>query len=246
MREIIAAGGAAVQGLVEMFDMMRLLQVNEGITLLDKDDNFQATSYTFAGLSDMLIQFSQQLSGACDTPLVRLFGQSPAGLNSTGESDMRMYYDSINAQQEAKFRNPMDTILRILWRSELGTDAPDDMEFKFTPLWQMTATDKATNAKTIAETVIGAYDSGLTDRATTLSELKTASSETGIFTNITDEMIDEAKAEADEPPMPGEEIEGDPENPTAKPGLEKKPGHNPNAKDPKVNPETKPVKSLGA
>jgi phage-related protein (TIGR01555 family) len=253
LREILAAGGEAQQGLLAMFEMMRMLQTNEGLTLIDKEDTFQTTSYSFAGLADMLIQFGQQIAGACDTPLVRLFGQSPAGLNATGESDMRMYYDNIKAQQEAIFRNPVDTLLRVLWRSELGKDAPDDMEYGFTTLWQMSATDKATVAKTTTETIVGAYDSGLTDRATALADLRNQSRETGVFTNITDEMIDEAEKEADEPPMPGEGGAAvDPETGepiVAKPkpgtmGAAGKKGLNPNAKNPKTNPETKAVKTL--
>lgn len=246
LREIIAAGGEAQQGLLQMFEMMRLLQVNEGLTLIDKEDEFQTTSYSFAGLADMLIQFGQQISGACETPLVRLFGQSPAGLNATGESDMRMYYDGILAQQEAKLRNPMDTLLRVLWRSELGKDAPDDLEFNFTPLWQMSAVDKATVAKTTAEAIAGAYGEGVIDRAKTLTELRNQSRETGIFASITDEDIQEAEDEADEPPLPGGAV--DPATGLPMPGGAVKPGTegaagetgmNPNAKDPEVNPETK-------
>jgi hypothetical protein len=36
----------------------------------------------------VLLQFAQQLSGALNIPLTRLFGQSPAGMNSTGEGDL--------------------------------------------------------------------------------------------------------------------------------------------------------------
>lgn len=200
LREILAAGGEAANGLYAQFDMMRELQVNEGLTLLDKEDDFASTAYSFAGLSDMMLQFGQQLAGATGIPLVRLFGQSPAGLNSTGESDMRMYYDNINAKQESSLRNPWETLLKVLWRSELGKDAPDDMTFTFKPLWQMSATDKANNAKTTTETILGAFDSGVTSRKTTLTELRDASADTGVFANITDEEIDEADAE--EPPMP--------------------------------------------
>lgn len=207
LREVLAAGGEAAQGLYAQFDMMRELQVNEGLTLLDKNDLFASTAYSFAGLSDMLLQFGQQLAGATEIPLVRLFGQSPAGLSATGESDMRMYYDNINARQEAKLRSPWETLLKVLWYSELGKPAPDDMSFGFKPLWQMSATDKANNAKTITETILGAFDSGVTSRKTALLELRDASTDTGIFSNITDEEIDEA--DSDEPPLPDVEPGGE-------------------------------------
>jgi uncharacterized protein len=202
LREIVATGGQALQGLIAQFEMMRSMQSNEGITLLDKEDVFTQTNYTFAGLSDMLLQFYQQLSGAAEIPLVRLLGQSPAGLNGGAEDDIRMYYDSIKAKQEFGLRNPWDKILKILWRSEFGTPSPQDLEFTFVPLWQLDSTEKVTNAKTIAETVIGGFESGLTKKAAALKELRQSSGETGLFSNITDEDIKDAEEEDENPPMP--------------------------------------------
>lgn len=218
LREIIATGGEAQAGLVAMFEMMRSLQTNEGLTLIDKEDTFQTTAYSFAGLSDMLLQFGQQISGAAGIPLIRMFGQSPAGLGGDGEEDIRMYYDNINAQQESKLRNGWEMILKVMWRSCFGKPAPDDMEFNFTPLWQMSATDKVNNAKATAETIIGAYEAGLIDRATAMSELRQTSSETGIFSNISDEDIKDAENE--EPPLPETEP-ADPNNPEGPGKIEK-------------------------
>ena len=200
LREILAAGGVAQAGLEAQFDMMRRLQVNESITLLDSEDIFTSTAYSFAGLSDMMLQFGQQLAGASGIPLVRLFGQSPAGLNSSGESDIRNYYDSINARQEAQFRKPLELLLRVLWQHTYDEPAPDDLSFTFTPLWQMTNTEKATNGKTIADAVGETFDRGLIDRPTAMKELRDASVETGMFGNITDEQV--AEAEAEPPPEP--------------------------------------------
>lgn len=200
LREILAAGGKAQEALVAQFEYMRQLQSNEGITLIDKLDTFASTAYSFAGLSDVLIQFGQQISGACGIPLVRLFGQSPAGMSATGESDIRLYYDNVNSQQESKLRNPLETIIKVLWRSTFGKDAPKDLSFTFTPLWQMSALDKATIAKSNTDTIIAAHQEGLVDSSTAMSELKQSSKDSGLFTHITDEAIEEAKN--DEPPMP--------------------------------------------
>lgn len=236
LREIIAAGGAAQEGLVAMFEMMRALQVNEGLTLIDSEDEFTSTAYSFAGLSDMMLQFGQQLSGASGIPLVRLFGQSPAGLSATGESDMRMYYDNINAQQESRLRNAWELILKVMWRSCFDAPAPDDLQFVFTPLWQMSAVDKANNAKTMTETIIGAFEAGLVSKTTSMKELRQTSGETGVFSNITDEEIKDADNE--DPPMPGEV---DPQNP----GDPKIPGQPVAPQDPNAGEKIKtPVPSL--
>jgi len=200
LREVLAAGGQAEQNMLKMFHHMRFVQSSEGITLLDKEDEFAAHSYTFAGLSDMLMQFGQQISGALGIPLVRLFGQSPAGLNSTGESDLRQYYDSIMAQQESRLRDGMLTILRVLFQSLFGEPAPEDLDFDFTPLWQESRKEKITMAAALATTIGAMFDSGLLDQATALRELSQASDYTNVFSNISDETIREA--ELTPPPEP--------------------------------------------
>lgn len=203
LREIIAAGGEAYQGLIQFFEMIREFQGNMGLTVLDKNDEFKTDSYTFAGLSDMLLQFAQQLSGASGQPLIRLFCQSPAGLNATGDNDLRMYYDNINSMQEAEFRNGMEIILKVMWRSEFGKPAPDDLEFEFVPLWQQTPTDKATNAKTTVETILAAQET--VGSEVTLTELRDTSGDTGLFSGITDKQISDAKEIDENPPvLPGE------------------------------------------
>lgn len=201
LREILGTGGKVEEALIKMFDYMRLLQSNEGITLLDGNDDYASNAYSFAGLSDMMLQFGQQLSGASGIPLVRLFGQSPAGLNSTGESDIRNYYDNINAEQESRLRPSVDKIIRVAYQSLFGRPAPSDLQFEFASLWQMSPDQKATVARTKTETVAGAFESGLVTRAVAIKELRQQSAETGMFTNITDEDI--LEAEGDEPPMPG-------------------------------------------
>lgn len=224
LREILSIGGKAQQGLEAMFAMMRTFQTNEGLTLLDKNDTHETTSYTFAGIAETMLQFGQQLAGASGIPLVRLFGQSPAGLSATGESDIRMYYDSINSQQESKLRRGWDVLLKILWRSTYGKDAPKDLEFSFTPLWQMSLIDKATIAKTNAETIIGAHEQGLVSTETAMKELRQSSGDTGIFSNITDEDI--VEAEAEEPPLPsmGDPKPDDTEKKDVVPNIDAKPG----------------------
>jgi phage-related protein (TIGR01555 family) len=193
LREILASGGPAEENLVKMFSYVRMMQTNEGITLLDKEDVWETGTYTFSGLSDMMLQFGQQLAGATGIPLVRLFGMSPAGLNSSGESDLRTYYDGINTKQESSLRTPVQTLLRVIYQSRYGVTMPSTVRFKFNPLWQMSDTEKATNAKTTTESVLGAYDSGLIPAETALKELRASSENTGIFANITDEQIEEAK-----------------------------------------------------
>lgn len=202
LREVLAAGGKPQANLEQWFAMIREFQTNEGLTIIDKNDDFQAYNYTFSGLDNLLLQFGQQLSGASGIPLVRLFGQSPAGLSATGDSDIRMYYDKVNSKQNADLRGGMNKILSVLWPSVFGVPVPDDMHFDFVPLWQMSALDKSTVAKTNTETILGAYDSGVITAERALEEMRDASGESGLFSNITDADIAEAKKNAlENPPL---------------------------------------------
>lgn len=203
LREVVSAGGDSMDGLVKYVDMMRRFQGIEGITLMDSEDEFEGSTHgAFSGLSEAISQFGQQLSGALGIPLVRLFGQSPAGF-STGDTDLRNYYDTIKQQQEKELRVGVTKVYRCLAASE-GIALPEGSRLEFKSLWQLSDKDKADIASTVSTAVNTAESSGIIDRATALKELKQNSHITGIFSNITAEMITEAENEP--PPLP--ELEG--------------------------------------
>lgn len=212
LRDILASGGPAEAALIRMFEMIRVMQSTEGLTLIDAKDKFETHSYTFAGLSDLLLQFAQQLSGALQIPLVRLFGQSPEGLNATGESDVRNYYDGVAQQQESKLRHGVEVILGLIYRSDIGGDPPGDLSCSFNSLWQMSETERATIAVGITGAVIQAYQEGLVDKASALKELRQSADVTGVWSNITDEDIQRAEEE----PPPAPEVSEIEEPPTTK------------------------------
>ena len=217
LRSIIAAGGKALDGLIKQMEHIRLWQSNEGMTLMDSEDEFEAHSYSFSGLDAVLLQFGQQLSGASQIPLVRLFGQSPAGMNATGESDLSNYYDNINQQQERRMRTGLGKLLKIVSLSALGKKLPDSFNFDFASLWQMDDVQKADVATKITDAVCKAEDQGLITQKTALKELRQSSEITGIFSNITDDDIEAAN---DDPPAPVSE-EDETTNPThTEPGKE--------------------------
>lgn len=210
LRSLIAAGGQLYEALVKQVNMIRQWQSNEGLTLMDADDAYEAHQYNFSGLDNILLQFGQQISGATGIPLVRLFGQSPAGLNATGESDLANYYDNINQQQEGRLRTPLQILYAVLHMSVLGKPLPDSFSFKFASLWQLDDEKKANVAKGVTDSVLAAEEAGLIKRSTALKELRQSSEVTGIFSHITDEEIKDADGE--DPPPPGEGVDDEETN----------------------------------
>jgi uncharacterized protein len=196
MREIIGAGGPGEANLIKFVDFMRRMQSIEGVTLIDaKDDLAAMTQPSFAGLSDALIQFGQQLGGALQIPLTRLFGQSPVGMNATGESDLRTYYDGIKQQQNRVLLNPLTKIYRALAISE-KIPLPPNFSLDFRSLWVLSDQDKAGIASTDATSTIGVFNAGIISPQTALKELRQNSKATGRFTNVTDEDIAAASPDA--------------------------------------------------
>lgn len=214
LREIIAKGGRLYDALVKQIQQIRQWQSNEGMTLMDAEDTFETHQYSFTGLDNLLMQFGQQIAGATGIPLVRLFGQSPAGFSATGESDLSNYYDNINQQQEGRMRTPLQTLLAVVSLSKLGKALPNSFKFDFASLWQIDEKVKADVANTVAQAVTTVEESGLISRKTALKELRQSSEVTGIFSHITDEEIEAAD---DDPPPPKGEYDEESNQPTDAP-----------------------------
>lgn len=189
LRDIIAMGGDAMAGVLAQVAMMRQMQSSEGITLLDGEDEFEVQTYTFAGLSEMLKAFGEQISGALQIPMVRLFGQEPGGLSSDGNSALHTYYDNLSKQQELRLRRPLARLLDIIARSTLGEALPHGTRFRFNTLWQMESTEQASVATSLTNCIISAFNAGLIDAKTAQQELRDTAHTTGLFAGISDTYV---------------------------------------------------------
>lgn len=198
-RGIMASGGAAEAALTRSLDLMKTYQDIAGLTVIDGKDKYEAHTYAFTGLPEVMLQFGAQLAGGSGIPMVRWFGQSPGGMNATGESDFRIYYDTINQKQESDLRAAMARLLELAHWSATGSAPPADMDFLFTSLWQMTAEQKANIGKTVADSVKALVDGGIMTPGIGLREVSETSDITGLGSTITDQEIRDAE---DEPPLP--------------------------------------------
>ena len=188
------------RALENVYNTMRnqnRLMTNTGSLIMDKDDDFQMQQYTFAGINDIYESFMLDISGAAEIPVTKLFGRSPAGFNSTGEGDLQNYYDMIQEKQENVIRYPLEKLLKIITMSELGK-IPDDWELVFNPIRRPSEDEKAQLAQNLSAPIFTAFENGIIDKATVLKELKQQQKQVSIWSNITDEMIQDAEKEAKE------------------------------------------------
>lgn len=135
-----------------MFNMV-LLEGNGN----DQGEKWEQKNLTFEKLPEIAQLFLQIASGAADIPVTRLLGQSPAGLNATGESDIRNYYDNLSSRQENDLTPLLNRLDEVTIRSALGS-RPDEIYYEWAPLWSISDKEKADifNTKaTAARSLVG-------------------------------------------------------------------------------------------
>jgi phage-related protein (TIGR01555 family) len=177
---------------------------NQSLVPLPEGGSIESTSYSFAGLGEVYQQFCLDISGAAQIPVTRLWGRTITGLGQGNEGDEKVYVERIATDQDAYLRPQLEKLFPVICQSELG-EVPDDLDMNFPSLAVPDDKDKAELAKSVADVVVVALNSGLISPRTAAMELKQASTKTGVFTNITDEEVD---ALSDKPQSEGEVGEG--------------------------------------
>ncbi|MDR1399406.1 MAG: DUF1073 domain-containing protein [Treponema sp.] len=129
-------GKAAIQQRVELMDLTRSAFRSQ---YLDSEEEFSRDSVNFQGIPDMLHILFMLLSADTGYPITRLFGVSPGGMNATGESDMRNYYDTVRSVQSTDLKPILLYILHIIseWQK-----IPEPY-IKFLPLQTMNEKEQA-------------------------------------------------------------------------------------------------------
>lgn len=179
------------QALYRTLEAQNKLMNNMSLQIMSKDDEFQTFQYTFSGLSDVYEQFMMDVAGAAEIPVTKLFGRSPAGMNATGESDLTNYYDTVKKWQEAQLRPILDKLLPILCLSAWGA-IPDDLDFDFNPVRDISDSERSNLIKQSADAINSVFQSGIISQKIALKELRESGKPLDMWTNITDEDIDNA------------------------------------------------------
>ncbi|HBE87188.1 MAG TPA: hypothetical protein DDW53_20360 [Lachnoclostridium sp.] len=184
--------GEAQRRFWQTLQAQSVLESNFGMRLVNKGDVMHNTQYTFTGLPDVYDRVMMDVAGAARTPVTKLFGRSPAGMNSTGESDMNNYYDYIDGLRENQFRPLLEKILPVMLLSAWGA-VPDDLDIDFPPLQTPDSSEIADIAEKKTQSIMAVYQGDLIDAAIAQKELKALSDETGMYSTISDEAIKQAE-----------------------------------------------------
>ena len=171
------------KGILQAIEQENRMRTSYGLQLLSAEDSMETHSYSFGGLSEIYESFMMDMAGAAEIPATKLFGRSPQGMNSTGEADLRNYYDMIAQMQERLLRPALEKLLPVMAISCWGY-VPDDLEIVFEPVMTTSPAERAELVQKLSTDVIQAFQAGLLTREQALEELKSRGEELGIYTKV--------------------------------------------------------------
>lgn len=167
LAELIASQCADNQ-VMKRLDILNLTKGATNTMILDAQEKYEKSSTNISGVPELLDRFMLALSAVSGVPVSLLFGRSAAGLNSTGDNDVRNFYDMVKQEQETKLKPMLEKLTRYIMLSKDGSFAgiePENWSVQFVPLWQNTEEQEALVRKIIAETDAIYLDRGVLDAA---------------------------------------------------------------------------------
>lgn len=123
---------------------------NNGMFIKDTEESYEQKKMNFSTIPEVMDRFFQNVAGAADIPMTRLYGMSPGGMNSTGDSDLKNYYDRIQSMQKLDIAPAMALFDECLVRSALGA-TPRGVYYEWRSLWQSSEKEEAEISKGLAE-----------------------------------------------------------------------------------------------
>lgn len=167
------------------------LRNNNAMMIVGKEEDISSLQYSFTGLNDIYESFMLDVAGAAEIPVTKLFGRSPAGMNSTGESDLQNYYDMVSQRQTTDLKPKLDKLLPVMFMSEFGF-VPNDLDSKFNPIQSPSEEKVAEIVGKKVDSIDKVFVSGIISQKHARAELHELSYTTNMFTSITDEDIKNA------------------------------------------------------
>jgi phage-related protein (TIGR01555 family) len=135
--------------LMERMRLFKLGKTTFNLALMGGKETFDSKTVQFGSLDKVMYVFLQVVSGATDIPATRFLAQSPAGMNSTGESDLRNYASLIRSKQE-DMEASMRRLDELLMKSALGS-IPKTWFYEWNSIWEMSPKEAAEVNKLNAE-----------------------------------------------------------------------------------------------
>lgn len=158
--------------ILKRFELYGMQKSIQKISLLDSTEQLQRHSLTYTGVADMIIMLMRMVSGASRTPMTKLFGESPNGLNASGEGDLTNYYDYVRGLQSSRLDPALAKIDQVLIRSAVGSEV-DDFNYEWRSLKKPSPREEADAKRVNADADAQYLDMGIVTPSQVMRNLQT-------------------------------------------------------------------------
>lgn len=126
--------------------MDRVRSTVKGVAIDAEEEDFVRSQLNLSGIDAVLDKYALRISSAAKMPATVLHGSSPAGLNATGESDLRNWGSQVETERRDTAAPAMEKFLRVLFRARngpTGGQEPSTWSIKWPSLWSPTPREEA-------------------------------------------------------------------------------------------------------
>lgn len=146
-------GESRVLRRLQVIDMARGLL--NSIAIDSENEDYDFKTFQFSGVAEIIDTTCNQLSALTSIPQTILFGRSPAGMNSTGESDMENWYNFVGRIQKRMLKSNLRYLLSVIFQAGVSTGEVKEVpkiKPTFNPLWSLSELEQAQLEQTRAAT----------------------------------------------------------------------------------------------
>lgn len=152
MRGLISAlAGGQKQDLMSRAVLLDMGRSVARAVMLDAEggERYEKIATQFAGVPEMMDRAANRLAASSEIPVTLLMGQAPAGLNATGDTDLRIFYDRIKSDQ-ANILAPI--LIQLVHVTALALGIRGEHGVIFPSLFQETPKERREADKLLADT----------------------------------------------------------------------------------------------
>jgi phage-related protein (TIGR01555 family) len=154
-------GGQGGDGLLARVQAFTFTRNNQSVAVVDKDsEELKFAEATLASLDKLQAQSQEHMAACWHTPLIKIFGLTPAGLGATGEGEIQVWYDWINASQVQLFEPHLYVLLKAI-QCDLFGEIDDDLVIHWVTLDEPTQKELSEIRKSDADMDVGYINAGV-------------------------------------------------------------------------------------
>ena len=188
LRSLAATNSPARDKLSELVEQ---ISIYRGAIVDAKGVKITKQAASFGSVPELVVTFTQLLSAASDIPATRFLGQAPGGLNATGESDTRNYYDMIDSFRNTKIHQAELRILNWIGCSLYGYNVwqqkSKNLSLEYKSLWSLPEYEQMRTDAEFSNMIVNLYKAGIITQESAVDELNAR----GMFNTTLDAYVEE-------------------------------------------------------